>query len=97
MQTKGIVFLIPLMLSFFIGSLVLGFGLHKQLLISKFPKYTFILAFITGLMGAVIVNKVLGYGRPILILTVLALWAFGQLLIGFEIICKSKTIQETAK
>lgn len=89
MQTQGIVFLIPLLLPFFIGSLVLAIGLQQQAIISKIPQAVFIVAFVTAISGAIIVNKFLGYGRPFLALTILGLFATGQLLIGQELLTKS--------
>lgn len=88
MQTKGILLLIPLLLPFFIGSLLLALGLRRQQYISRIPQIVFMLAFATGILGAIIVNKFLGYGRPTLVLAVLGLFAAGQIITGLEIIRK---------
>ncbi len=82
MQTKGILLLIPLLLLFFIGTLVLAIGLYKQKVVSRIPVFISLGAFAAGLFGAVIVNGILGYGRPALILGVLALFALAQISIG---------------
>jgi hypothetical protein len=94
-QTRGVAFLIPLLLSFFIGSLVLANGLEKQLLISKRSGYLFITALLFGLFGAGLVKKILGYEIPGLALTVLALFVTGKLLMGFELIKPSKRSRYT--
>lgn len=90
MQSQGIVFLAPLLLAFFVGSLVLGIGLHKQAVISKIPQLIFVAAFVLGIAGGVVVNKFLGYGRPVLVLSILGLFAIGQALIGFELMMKQE-------
>lgn len=82
MQTKGILFLIPLLLPFFVGTLVLALGLYKQHVVSRAPMLIALGAFVVGIVGAVIVNGVLGYGRPVLVLTVLAIFALSQMVIG---------------
>lgn len=94
MQTQGIAFLLPLLLPFFIGSLVLAIGLHHQTVVSKIPQLIFIAAFLVGITGAVIVNKFLGYGKPVLVLTILGLFAFGQILIGWELMIKSAKVKK---
>jgi hypothetical protein len=90
MQTSGIKFLIPLLLPFFIGTLLLNYGLFKQALSSRIPFFITVLAFATGIIGAPIVNY-LGYGRPILILSVLGIFAIAQAYAGCELAVKKST------
>lgn len=92
MQTEGLIFLVPLLLLFFIGSLVLAIGLSKQAIISTKPKFIFITAFFTGLIGTIIANTIVGSKIPGFMLIVLGLFAAGQVLVGVEFI---KTIQKS--
>ncbi len=92
MQTQGIIFLAPLLLPFFIGSLILSIGLNKQRYVSRLPQSIFILAFVTGILGMITINKFLGFGRPTLVLSVLGLFATGQIITGFEIIKHKNSI-----
>ncbi len=86
MQTKGIFFLVPLLLAFFSGTLLLAAGLKKQAIISSTPIRIIWLAIVTALAGAVVVRAILEYGRPQLVLTVLGLFALAQAVIAKEII-----------
>ena len=90
MQTKGVIFLIPLLLPLFIGSLVLAIGLKKQGIISNNPAITFITAFSIGIIGTIIAKTILGYNGPVLSFVTLGIFATGQALIGFEIIKASQ-------
>jgi hypothetical protein len=92
MQTTGVVFLIPLLLPLFIGSIVLAVGLKTQGVISKIPAITFTTAFSIGIVGAIIAKKVFEYNGPILSLITLGLFAAGQALIGLEILASRKRI-----
>ncbi|MBX3242104.1 MAG: hypothetical protein KIT80_14035 [Chitinophagaceae bacterium] len=85
MQTKGIVLLVPLLLPFFAGTLLLTFGLRKQKIIPAHPLVITIVAFVTAISGAILINKFPGYGRSQLVLTVLGLFAIAQLLTGWYI------------
>lgn len=96
MQSQGIVFLLPLLLPFFIGSLVLAIGLQQQNLISKNPQLIFIAAFVAGICGPVIVNSFFADGRPVLVLTILGLFAIGQMLIGWELTIKSSKAKKNS-
>ena len=90
MQTQGIVFLIPILLPFFIGSLVLAIRLNKQAIISKKSGLIFIIALLTILISELVMNKILMYKIPGLTLTALGLFATGQALIGVELVVASK-------
>ncbi|ASP41296.1 hypothetical protein AMR47_02900 [Leptospira interrogans] len=86
MQTKGVIILVPLLLSFFIGSLILSIGLKLQNVISKIPMVDFLIAIFAGIPGAVIINKIFLYKRSIVSLIILGTFAIGQAWIGLEII-----------
>jgi len=90
MQTTGVVFLIPLLLPLFVGSLVLAIGLKKQRIISKTPTITFITAFAIGIIGTIIAKKVFEYNGPVLSLVTLGIFSASQILIGLEIIKTSQ-------
>ena len=90
MQTQGLIFLIPLLLPFFIGSLVLAMGLKKQGIISRIPQLIFIAAFFIGPIVTVIVHKISGYRGPAITLSILGIFAAGQALIGFELMKTAK-------
>jgi len=90
MQTTGVVFLIPLLLPLFIGSLVFAIGLKKQGIVSKNPTIIFITAFLIGIIGTIIAKTIFRYNGPVLSLITLGLFAVGQALIGFEIIQASQ-------
>lgn len=84
MQTTGVVFLLPLLLPLFIGSLVLSNGMKKQGMISKSATVIFIVAFSIAILGGISSNA-FHFTIPGLSLIVLALFAAGQIVIGFEL------------
>ncbi|EMM82584.1 hypothetical protein LEP1GSC037_1766 [Leptospira interrogans str. 2006001854] len=88
MQTKGVIILVPLLLSFFIGSLILSIGLKLQNVISKIPMVVFLITIFAGIPGAVIINKIFLYKRSIVSLIILGTFAIGQAWIGLEIILR---------
>ncbi len=88
MQTKGVIILVPLLLPFFIGSLILSIGLKLQNVISKIPMVVFLIAIFAGIPGAVIINKIFLYKGPIVSLIILGTFAIGQAWIGLEIILR---------
>ncbi|MFQ3855127.1 hypothetical protein ACLK29_03435 [Leptospira kirschneri] len=90
MQTKGVIILIPLLLPFFIGSLILSIGLKLQNVISKIPVAIFLIAIFVGIPGAIITNKIFLYKGPIISLIILGLFAIGQAWIGSELILQKK-------
>jgi len=85
MQTTGVVFLIPLLLPLFIGSLVLAIGMKKQSVVSEKPAFIFVLAFCVGIIGAIVVNRIMGYQNQVVSLVSLGLFAIGQIWIAFEL------------
>ena len=91
MQTEGLIFLVPLLLPLFFGGLILAMGLHKQNIISRKSQIIFIIAFLAGIITAVATKLQLHY-LQIPILAILALFATGQVIIGFELIKTTKQL-----
>ena len=85
MQTKGVAFLIPLLLPFFVGSILLAMGLNKQAIISKRAVFIFASGLIAGIAAAILMNTVAEYKGPAVTLTVLGVFAAGQTIIGLEL------------
>jgi len=89
MQTKGVILLIPVLLPFFIGSLVTAIGLNKQGLISRRPQLILISFFaIVLLMAVASKTEVIGDQPPTLIL--LGIFAAGLAWKGFELMRPSR-------
>ena len=93
MQTTGVVFLIPILLPFFIGGLVVSIGLQEQFTISKSAKVVFIVAFVIAIIGGVFTNAI-HYTIPHLSILTLAIFACGQLLIGIGFIKMPANIEQ---
>jgi hypothetical protein len=85
MQTGGVYILVPILLPFFIGSLVLAIGLRKQGTISKIPTMIFIAAFTSIPVGAVIIKAAGSTPGNSLSLFVLGLFAIGHIVFGSEL------------
>src|SRR5262249_4457618 len=85
LQTKGIVFLVPLMIPFLVGGIVYTMGLWKAGLISATPARFFWLAIIVAIVGSGVVS-VIGQGRHVVALLFLGLVALGYGWIGFELL-----------
>jgi hypothetical protein len=77
MQTEGVVILIPILLPFFAGGLVLAIGLGNQAATSRSPAYVLAAAFLVGIL--------LGYQGRLVTLTSLALFSVGHAMIGVEL------------
>ena len=92
MQTSGVRFLIPLLLPFFIGSLILAIGLTKQKAISKLSALVISAAFLAAIL-IVIAHKTQLYNGSIPVLGILAIFAIGQAIIGFELMMPGSTNQ----
>ena len=90
MQTAGVIFLIPLLLPLFIGSLVVAIGLQRRMMISKTATVLFITAFAIGIIGGISTNA-MHYTIPRLSIITLAVFAGGQISIGIEFIKTSGT------
>jgi hypothetical protein len=92
MQSDGLRFLIPLLLPFFIGGLILGVGLTQQKVISKISALVTSAAFLAGILMA-IGHKMHAYDRSIPVLDILGIFAIGQAIIGFELLIAGRGIK----
>lgn len=84
MQTDGVTFLLPILLPFFAGNLILAIGLNRQKIVSKNPQFILITALLVGVLSEVVVSKIIGYRIPGVMLVVLGLFAVAQVLIGLK-------------
>jgi hypothetical protein len=84
MQTGGVVFLIPLLLPFFIGTWLLTIGLNKQGFISTRPLWILIAGFALALVIGLISFYALDHHSNLTSLTLLGGVAFAQAWMGFE-------------
>ena len=91
MQTEGVRFLIPLLLPFFVGGLILAIGLSKQKVISSLPAYVITIAFLLAML-MVIATKTHIYQGSIPVLFILGIFAIGQAIIGFELLTPGRKI-----
>lgn len=87
MQTKGLIFLVPLLVPLFFGGLILAIGLHKQNIISRTSQMLFYIAF-----AAAIVTAIAGKFLQIPVIAVLALFASGYAALGIELIKTTKQL-----
>jgi len=96
MQTEALAFLVPLLLPLFIGSLVLSFNLAKLEIISKKSAWYISTAFLIGIISAIAANTGL-YNGSIPVMTILGVFAIGQMIAGFELLQfqNSKVVGET--
>lgn len=92
MQTDALIFLVPVLLPFFFGSLVLAFNLAKQQIVSRTSAWIISAAFIIGILFAVAAKAGI-YQAHVPVLGILAIFAFGQAFIGFELIRTSQKIK----
>jgi hypothetical protein len=91
MQTTGVAFLLPILLPFFIGSLVLAMGLNKQLLITRTSMLIIITSFSIGILGALAKKTQIGEPAPMIV--TLGLFAIGQAFIGLDLIKGSHKVK----
>jgi hypothetical protein len=92
MQTEALIFLVPLLLPLFIGSLVLAINLAKKQIVSRTFALIIIAAFVIGILFAVAAKAGI-YQAHIPVLGILAIFAAGQTFIGIELIKTSKTVR----
>ena len=85
MQTDALLFLVPLLLSFFLGSLLLTVGLSKDRIVSSTPLTIHIIAIVFGITVALI-RSFFSVKNPVLTISVLALFAAGQACLGMELV-----------
>lgn len=86
MQTEGLLFLVPLLVPFFIGSLILAMGLHQQKITSAIPQWILIATFLIGPAGELLSKILFHYSGPVFTLTALGIFSAGHVFIGFELI-----------
>ena len=86
MQTDALFFLVPLLLPFFVGSLVLAAGLHKQAITSAIPQWIFLATLVIGPLGALLVKIIFNYHGPVFTLAALGLFSLGHVFMGFELV-----------
>jgi len=84
MQTKGVAFLLPILLPFFVGSLVLAIVLNKRTLITKTSWFTITAAFGLGILS--LLGEKTHIFQPAPMIVTLGLFAIGQAFIGFDLI-----------
>jgi hypothetical protein len=89
LQSEGIVFLLPLMLPFFIGAILLALGLHRQNRLSSLPAFVFIGSLLLAILLGIGAN-LLGLNKQPIVLTFLAAYAIGLSLIGMEYLLPKK-------
>jgi hypothetical protein len=81
LQTEGIRVLVPLLLPFFIGAIVLALGLQRAGYVSRAPVMVFATAIAVAISGGVAAG-VIGAGRHAVVLLFLGLFAVGLTWIG---------------
>ena len=91
MQTDGVRFLIPILLPFFFGGLILAIGLKRQRLVSRLSAYVITLAFLVAVI-MVIATKTHVYNGPVPILFILGIFAIGHAIMGFECLGPNRRI-----
>lgn len=90
MQTNALVFLVPLLIPFFIGNLIVAIGLNKQGLISKRPQMILVSFFAIVLLAAVASKTELTGDQPPT-LFLLGIFAIGLVWMGLDLVnLKSK-------
>ncbi|MGC3946464.1 MAG: hypothetical protein QM762_18400 [Chryseolinea sp.] len=85
MQTEGVVFLLPVLLPFFAGSIMLAIGLKKQGIISRVPQLLLSFALTLGPLCVVAAKTLLGYQGNFFSLALLALVALSHVIIGYKL------------
>jgi hypothetical protein len=90
MQTTGVVILLPILLPFFIGGLVMAIGLCQQNNVDKLPVRILVSAFAVGIVGAIITKTIIPIDAKVFSMTVLGLFAAGHAAIGIQVARKSR-------
>jgi hypothetical protein len=85
MQTQGVVVLLPILLPFFIGSLVLAIGLAGQGATSRRPACIIVAGIVVGVLGTLIATKLFGYQGRLVTLTALGLFSLGHAAMALEL------------
>jgi len=84
MQTSGVAFLLPILLPFFIGTLVVAVTFNKQGIVTKASQNIIIAAFLIGIVSAF--AKKTHICEPAPMIVTLGLFAIGQAFIGLDLI-----------
>jgi len=87
MQTTGVAFLLPILLPFFVGSLVLAIALNKGAMITKTSWLMITAAFSLGILS--MLGEKTHICQPVPMIVTLGLFAIGQAFIGFDLIRSS--------
>lgn len=93
MQTTGVVILIPILLPFFIGGLVMSIGLSRQGHASKGPVWILASAFVIAIVGAIISKNIFPLDTKMFSMTVLGLFAAGHAAIALQLAKKGALSQ----
>jgi hypothetical protein len=83
--------LIPLLLPFFIGGLILAIGLSKQKILTTLSAYAITLAFLVA-MVTVTAAKTHVCNGPVPVLFILGIFAIGHAIMGFEFLGPNRKI-----
>jgi hypothetical protein len=85
MQTTGVVILIPILLPFFIGGLIISLGLARQGNVGRGPIWILASAFFTTIVGAIISKNIFPLDAKMFSMTVLGLFATGHVAIALQL------------
>lgn len=83
MQTKGVILLLPVLLPFFIGSLILAIGLNRQRFITRRPQLIFISVYIISVLTAVMIKTEI-FGGPAPSMWLISAFSLGLVFTGLE-------------
>jgi len=92
MQKDALIFLVPLLLPLFFGSLFLSINLSKQEIISKASAWIIGIAFLIGIGNAIAIKTgLVTAGIPMI--ATLGIFAIGQAIAGLELLSFSKKLK----
>lgn len=91
MQTTGVAFLLPILLPFFVGSLVLAIALNKKAMITKTAWFVITAAFSLGILSVIAEKTHICQPSPMIV--TLGLFAIGQAFIGVDLIKHTRSQQ----
>lgn len=85
LQQTGVYFLIPILLPFFIGTIIWSWGLYRQQIIQKHVFQLGIFALIFGIAGGLLSKNTFPGARPTIVLLFLAFFAICHILIAIHL------------